>query len=251
MTSPPAPPRRVYLAMWSGPRNISTALMRSWGSRADTAVVDEPLYAHYLANSPYRDQHPGADEVMAAYETDWRRVALALTGDIPQGRAIFYQKHMTHHLLPHIDLAWTDALTNCFLIREPGEMLVSLDKVIPDPELDQTGLPQQWALFERARQRTGSIPPVIDAADVLQDPRRVLSLLCQAVGVPFDEAMLSWPTGRRATDGIWAKYWYEAVENSTGFAPYQPRTEPIPARLRDRWQACHDIYQRLYHHRLR
>jgi hypothetical protein len=251
MTEPSTRAGGVYLAMWSGPRNISTALMRSWGSRADTFVVDEPLYAHYLAHSPYHDQHPGADEVLAAYETDWRKVAQSLTGDIPQGKAIFYQKHMTHHILPHMDLAWTDALTNCFLIREPGEMLVSLDKVIADPELDQTGLPQQWELFERARQRSGTTPPVIDAADILQNPRRILSLLCEAVGVPFDEAMLSWPAGRRDTDGIWARYWYKAVERSTGFAPYQPRTEPIPERLRPKWEACNTIYQRLYQHRLR
>ncbi len=244
-------PTPLYLAMWSGPRNISTALMRSWDSRADTVVIDEPLYAHYLTHSPYRDQHPGADEVIAAYETDWRTVAQMLTSTIPAGKAIFYQKHMTHHLLPQIDLAWTDALTNCFLIREPSAMLISLDQVIPDPELDQTGLTQQWALFERARQRTGTTPPVIDAADVLQNPRRTLSLLCDAVGVPFDEAMLAWAAGKRATDGVWAKYWYATVEQSTGFAPYQPRSEPIPERLRARWDACNALYQRLYQHRLR
>ena len=142
-------------------------------------------------------------------------------------------------------------LTNCFLIREPSEMLISLDKVIPQPELDQTGLPQQWALFERARQRTGTTPPVIDSADVLQNPRRTLGLLCEAVGVPFDDAMLSWKQGRRDTDGVWAKYWYEAVEQSTGFSPYQPRTEAIPDRLRDQWEACSAIYLDLYPHRLR
>jgi len=241
----------TYVAMWSGPRNISTAMLRSWGSRADTTVVDEPLYAHYLANSPYRAQHPGADEVMATYDTDWRAVARALTGDIPGGKSIYYQKHMTHHMLPQIDLAWTDALTNCFLIREPAEMLVSLDKVIPQPELDQTGLPQQWALFERTRQRIGKIPPVIDSADVLQNPRRVLSLLCEAMAIPFDEAMLAWSAGQRDTDGVWAKYWYDAVERSTGFAPYQPRNEPIPDHLHEKWEACDAIYQRLYPHRLR
>lgn len=241
----------VYLAMWSGPRNISTAMMRSWGSRADTFVIDEPFYAHYLLNSPHRDQHPGAEEVIATYENDWRKVADALTGDIPHGKAIYYQKHMTHHMLPHIDLTWTDMLTNCFLIREPSEMLVSLDKVIPDPELDQTGLPRQVELFERARQRTGQIPPVIDSADVLKDPHRTLGLLCEAVGVPFDEAMLAWSAGKRDTDGVWAKYWYDAVERSTGFSPYQPRTEVIPTRLYAQWEACSALYQHLYQHRLR
>lgn len=241
----------VYLAMWSGPRNISTAMMRSWGSRADTTVIDEPFYAHYLLHSHHRNEHPGADEVIAAYETDWQNVAAALIGDIPHGKAIYYQKHMTHHMLPHIDLAWTDALTNCFLIREPSEMLISLDKVIPNPELDQTGLPRQWELFERTRQRTGHIPPVIDSADVLKNPRQTLGLLCEAVGLPFDEAMLSWPAGKRDTDGIWAKYWYQAVEQSTGFAPYQPRKQVIPPHLSEQWEACSTIYHQLYLHRLR
>lgn len=239
------------IAMWSGPRNISTAMMRSWGSRADTAVVDEPLYAHYLANSPYREQHPGADEIVASSETDWRVVVQGLTGDTPGGKAIYYQKHMTHHLLPHIDLDWTDALTNCFLIREPSEVLVSYAKVIPNPALEQLGLPQQMALFERAKARTGTTPPVIDAADVLRDPRRTLSLLCEAIGVPFDEAMLSWQPGPRDTDGIWAKYWYAAVEQSTGFAPYSIRSEPVPPHLRGVLDECEAVYQAMYVHRLR
>lgn len=240
-----------YVAMWSGPRNISTAMLRSWGSRADTAVIDEPFYAHYLAHSRFRDQHPGADEIVAAYQTDWQAVAAALTGPIPAGKSIYYQKHMTHHMLDHIDLDWTDALTNCFLIREPGEMLISYTKVISDPALEQTGLPRQLELFERSRRVTGKIPPVIDASDVLQDPRRILSLLCDAIAIPFDEAMLSWPAGKRATDGIWAKYWYAAVEASTGFTPVQPRSEPVPDGLRGLLASCTEIYETLYQHRLR
>lgn len=239
-----------YIAMWSGPRNISTAMMRAWGSRPDTYVHDEPFYAHYLSHSPYRDQHPGADEVIATYETDWRKVAAALTGPVPGGKRIYYQKHMTHHLLDHMTMEWAAGLTNCFLTREPREMLASLAKVLPKPQLDQTGLPQQLALFEYVRQINGAIPPVIDAADVLRDPERMLVLLCEAVGVPFDPVMLSWPPGRRDTDGIWAKYWYDAVERSTGFEPYVPRVVPVPGHLSDLLEACEAMYQTLYAYRL-
>jgi hypothetical protein len=240
--------RVVRIAMWSGPRNISTALMRSWGSRPDTAVCDEPLYAHYLLRTGLA--HPGADEVIAHHQTDWRRVVESLRGPVPEGRAIFYQKHMAHHLLPEIELEWLDGLTSCFLIREPRAMIVSLAKFIAVPALEQTGLPQQVTLFERVRERTGRVPPVVDARDVLTDPRRLLSRLCGRLGVPFMEEMLSWAPGPRATDGIWARHWYGEVERSTGFAPCQPRDEPVPDRLRPLLEECEPLYERLHGHRL-
>jgi hypothetical protein len=239
-----------YVAMWSGPRNISTAMLRSWGSRADTFVVDEPFYAHYLLHSHHREEHPGADEIISTYETDWREVAKSLTGAIPDGKSIFYQKHMTHHMLDHIDLAWTDALTNCFLLREPREVLTSFIKVIPNPQIDQTGLPQQIKIFEHVRRATGKIPPVLDSADVLKHPRRMLTQLCEAIEIPFDDAMLKWEMGSRATDGIWAKYWYAAVENSTGFAPYQPKDESVPDHLHGLLNECERIYREMYRYRL-
>ena len=151
------------IAMWSGPRNISTALMRSWGSRPDSFVTDEPLYAHYLNET--HAPHPGADEVIAHGETDWRKVVAYLTGPIPGGKSIWFQKHMSHHLLPHLELAWLDDVINCFLIRDPRAMLTSLIAVTPHPQLPDTGLPQQVQLFERMRQRTGETPPVIDSRD--------------------------------------------------------------------------------------
>ena len=205
MTSTPR-----YIAMWSGPRNISTAMMRSWGSRADASVIDEPFYAHYLLHTPHRDDHPGADEVIAAYPTDPQAMIDQLTGAIPDDKPIFYQKHMTHHMIDSIPLDWLDRVTNCFLIRDPREVIISFQKVIPNPHIDQIGLPGQTRIFDHVRAMTGQIPPVIDAADVLRDPRRTLSRLCEAIDVPFDEAMLSWERGTRATDGNWAKYWYAA-----------------------------------------
>lgn len=238
----------VRIAMWSGPRNISTALMRSWGNRSDTFVCDEPLYAHFLQVTG--KPHPGRDEVIARHDTDWRRVVAWLTGPVPLGRAIFYQKHMAHHLLPEIERGWLDGLTHAFLIRDPGEMLTSLLKNVPHPSLEDTGLPQQVELFERVRRTTGRTPPVVDARDVLLDPPRVLAHLCEALRVPFDAAMLSWPAGRRDTDGVWAPHWYAAVEKSTSFQPYQAKNERVPAALEPLLDACRPLYEALYRQRL-
>jgi hypothetical protein len=234
--------------MWSGPRNISTAMMRSWGSRADTAVVDEPFYAHYLAHT--RAAHPGAEEVIASGEADWRKVVEQLIGPVPRGRAVFYQKQMTHHLLPHIDRNWLLQVTNCFLIRDPRGVILSYLKKNGDPTPEDIGFPQQAEIFDFVRTETGAIPPVIDAADVLQSPRKILQLLCAAVGVEFTEAMLQWQPGLHATDGVWAKHWYHEVVNSTGFRPYSPPTAEVPERLRGVYDRCVEIYQRLREHRL-
>jgi hypothetical protein len=241
----------VRIAMWSGPRNISTAMMRSWGSRADTFVTDEPLYAHYL--SATGADHPGREDVIAAHEPDWREVAAWLTGPVPGGRRIWYQKHMTHHLTPDVDRAWLwgAEFRHAFLIRDPAEMLVSLVKVTQEPDLGDTGLPQQIELFEEARRRLGRAPPVVDAADVLRDPGRVLRALCAALDVPFDERMLTWEPGQRETDGVWAKHWYSVVEQSTGFGPYVPRREKPPERLAGLLEQCRAIYERLSRERLR
>lgn len=239
----------IRIAMWSGPRNISTALLRSWGSRPDTVVCDEPFYAHYLQETGI--EHPGREEVLAGQERDWRKVAVELTGPIPGGKAIFYQKHMAHHLLPAMGREWIDSLSNCFLIREPGEMLTSLLKVYPQAELPDTGLPQQWELFERLREATGEVPPVIDSRDVLEDPAGILGRLCEAVGVPFLEEMLTWEAGPRSTDGVWAKHWYGAVERSTGFAPYSPKADRVPPEKQSLYEQCRGYYRRLQRHRLR
>lgn len=238
----------IRLAMWSGPRNISTAMMRAWGNRPDTFVCDEPLYAHYLKATGL--PHPGAAEVIARHESDWRCVVDFLTGPIPEGKSIFYQKHMTHHLLPEIDRDWLDQLTHAFLIRDPREMLTSYIRTIPDPRLEDTGLPQQVEIFERVAVRQGRMPPIIDARDVLENPRRTLGLLCEALRVPFDETMLHWPPGPRPSDGVWAKYWYHNVDRSTGFEPYRPKTETVPDDLQNLLDQCMTLYGRLHRQRL-
>ncbi len=241
------PPTRV--AMWSGPRNLSTALLRSWGSRADTYVTDEPLYAHYLKSTGL--DHPAREEIIAAYESDWRRVVEWLTGPIPGGRAIWYQKHMTHHMIPEVGRDWIHDLTNCFLIREPGAVILSYSRVRSEPTPEDLGFPQQSELFDLVRRTSGQIPPVIDSLDLLHDPERILGRLCAAVGVPFDPAMLSWEPGPRDTDGVWARYWYDSVERSTGFGPPRARSEPVPENRRALYELCLEHYGRLAEHRLR
>lgn len=238
----------VRIAMWSGPRNISTAMMRSWGNRPDTFVCDEPFYAHYLHATGR--QHPGADEVIATGETDSRKVIAQLIGAVPDGKRIFYQKQMTHHLLPDIDRAWLGGVTNCFLIRDPREVIVSYIKKNNDPALEDIGFVQQAEIFDRVRTHTGAVPAVIDAHDVLENPRKILGLLCEAVGVEFLDSMLSWEPGLRETDGIWAKHWYGEVATSRGFQPYHPRNEPVPDRLREVHQRARDYYDQLHEHRL-
>lgn len=238
----------MRIAMWSGPRNISTAMLRSFGSRPDTAVTDEPLYAHYLMATGIR--HPGRELVLASQPTDWREVAAQLTGPVPGNKPIWYQKHMAHHLLPMIGRDWLDRLNHAFLIREPDEMLASLVKTYPDAGLADTGLPQQCEIFDRVADRLGRAPPVVLASDVLKNPRALLTRLCAALGIDFLQQMLSWEPGRRATDGAWAPHWYAAVEASTSFEPWRPRSVALPPALHPLLDECRPWYEKLYALRL-
>jgi hypothetical protein len=239
----------VRIAMWSGPRNISSAMMRAWGNRPDTVVVDEPFYACYLKTTGKK--HPGAEEVIAAGETDWRNVISQLTGPIPNGKRISFQKHMTHHFLPEMDRHWLSAVTNCFLIRDPREVITSYVKKREDAALEDLGFVQQMEIFDFICARTNTVPAVVDARDVLENPERTLRLLCDAVGVEFRESMLSWAPGVRETDGIWAKYWYSEVARSTSFRPYRKRDHDVPERLRKTYERCREYYEQLYQYRLR
>jgi hypothetical protein len=234
--------------MWSGPRNISTAMMRSFENRPDTAVVDEPFYAVYLQETGAL--HPMRDEVLASQPRDWQVVVERLLGPVPEGRPVFYQKHMTHHMLPLIGREWTLNLRNAFLIRAPEDVLLSYAQVRGTPSPEEIGVPQQRELFEREADRLGDAPPVIDGADVLRDPGRVLSLACAALGIAFVPEMLSWPAGPRATDGVWAPAWYSAVEKSTGFsAPREGRVE-LTDELKRVADAVRGDYERLAGFRL-
>ena len=234
----------LRLAVWSGPRNISTALMRAWENRPDCTVTDEPLYAAYLATTGL--DHPLRDEVIAAGDTDWRRVAEFLTGPVPGGRAIWYQKHMAQHLLPGMALDWVHGLTNVLLIRDPAQVVESYLKSRASVAPADIGLLQQAALYdELLHAGSGSPPLVIDADDFLRDPEAHLRALCAHLGVAFDARMLPGPAGPRASDGVWAPAWYDAVWRSTGFEPWRARAPRLDAAARTVADACRPAYERL------
>jgi hypothetical protein len=238
-------PDPVRIAMWSGPRNISTAMMRSFENRPDTSVSDEPFYAAYLAATGI--MHPMQDEILASQPTDWRAVASHVTGPVPGGRAVWYQKHMTHHILPGFERDWIDGVVNAFLLRAPEAVLASYVEKRDTVTLAEIGLPQQVELFERVANRRGSAPPVIEAQAVLRDPRAALTGLCDRCGIPFEDAMLAWPKGPRASDGVGAPAWYDKVEHSTGFGPMRVEVtfDQLDDRLKPIAEAARPLYERL------
>jgi hypothetical protein len=238
--------------MWSGPRNLSTAMMRSFSSRTDTAVLDEPFYACYLKRTGIA--HPGREEVIGAYETDWNKIIRFISGPIPDGKSIWYQKHMAHHMMVQEDsesLLTAGALTHAFLIRDPAEVINSYIKVHSEMTVAEMGLPYQVDLFNRLKRLTGRIPVVIDAKDVLIDPRRTLSRLCGGLGIEFSESMLHWPAGPHPNDGNWAAHWYAAVYRSNGFESYKSKNETVPARYEKILAQARELYDQLAVHRLR
>ena len=233
----------VRVAMWSGPRNISTAMMRAWENRPDTVVVDEPLYAAYLAATGL--DHPGRDDVISSQPTDWREVVRALGA--PVDADVHYAKHMTHHLLPVMDLDWVPAFRNVLLIRDPAEVVASYVRSRESCEPDDIGLLQQARLLEVLPEDT----PVIDAGDFLRDPEAHLRWVCDWLGIGFTERMLSWPAGPRDSDGVWAPHWYAAVERSTGFEPWRPRAVDLDTHDAAVAEACRPAYELLHARRLR
>jgi hypothetical protein len=232
------------IAMWSGPRNISTAMMRAFENRSDCEVWDEPLYGYYLSATGI--QHPGAAEIIADQGTDWRDITNRCAGEVPAQKAIFYQKQMTLHLLPEIDRQWISSLNNCFLIREPERVVASYRAVRQDLTLDDIGFVQQAELFDYVNETTGEIPLVIDSRKFLLDPEAGLHRLCNRLGLEFESGMLSWPKGARESDGVWARYWYDSVWNSTGFASYQE--QPLSLKAGDQLIAdqARIYYEHLY-----
>ena len=237
------------IAMWSGPRNISTALMRAFSSRSDSLVVDEPLYAFYLRETGI--DHPGRDQILASQANDWRRVARELTDPIDGGETVFYQKHMSHHLLPQVERAWMRSLTHAFLIREPRAMLASYSKKRESATLEDLGLPQQVALYKWLEEQGELAPPVIDSRQVLEHPSSALEALCAALRIEFQESMLTWEPGIHASDGVWASHWYDAVVRSTGFHPYQSKPVELPPELEAVAVRAAPYYEFLHQRRLR
>lgn len=239
----------IRIAVWSGPRNLSTAMMRSFGARADCAVSDEPFYANYLATSGVT--HPMQDEIIAAHETDPDKVIERLTGPVPGGKPIWYQKHMPQHLYqPNVRRDWLGGMRHAFLIRAPERVVASFDAKRPAPTLEDIGAPQMDRLDAELTALTGAPPPVIEAEDVRANPEGALRALCAALDILFDPAMLSWEAGPRETDGVWATHWYKAVEGSTGFAPPPGPPDDLAPGLAEVAAAARPSFERLQQRKL-
>lgn len=238
----------IRIAMWSGPRNISTAMMRSWENRSDCSVVDEPFYACYLHETGLN--HPCRDEILTAQSTSRETVIRELTQGEP-GTDIYYQKHMTHHMPRGMDMGWCADMRHCFLIRNPREVIVSYLEKMPGLSEDDIGIVRQAELFDEIAAIQGHTPLVVDSADVLRDPAAVLEKLCAGLGVPWlPDAMLNWPPGRRDSDGVWAPHWYQNVESSTGFGTHRHRDPQVPVQHEDLAERMQPYYLRLAEHRL-
>ena len=232
-----------WINIWSGPRNISTALMYSFAQRADTEVVDEPIYAHYLARTGR--EHPGDEAVLASQSHDGDQILRDLAQrveDLPDGRVVVC-KQMAHHLIG-IDRALLAPATNVLLTRDPGDMLRSLSIQLPDATLADTGLEMLVALADDIA-AAGGRPIVLDSARLLADPASELARFCDALDLPFDESMLAWPAGPKPYDGVWAEHWYERVWTSTGFTRPEPRDRPLDERLRQVLADAEDLHARL------
>ena len=211
--------------MWSGPRNISTAMMRSFENREDTIVIDEPFYAYYLKKSGL--VHPGKEQILKSQSYIWHEVVEHITSEIPDSATIYYQKHMAHHIFPNNDMKWVKSFKNCFLIRHPKEVIISYSKKNEIKNARDLGFLQQVQLFKKIKNITGVTPAVFDSMDILLDPKVLLKKLCNYLEIEFSNKMLKWPKGTRDTDGVWASHWYKNVINSDGFKPYNKRNENL------------------------
>ena len=238
----------INIAMWSGPRNISTAMMRAWENRPDCEVWDEPLYAAYLQDSGI--VHPMQAEILACHETDWRKVITRCVATAPNSAPVYYQKHMTHHLLPAYSREWLAQLEHCFLLRHPRDVLLSYSQKREQTTLGDIGIVEQRTLFEEVARAKGERPLVIDSADFLRAPEPYLHAMCEHFGIPFFPSMLSWPPGKRDSDGVWGEHWYARVWESTGFARAGENNATLDSELESVLDAAMPAYQALSRHRL-
>lgn len=236
----------VRICMWSGPRNISTAMMRSFGARADCAVSDEPFYGAFLKAS--LEAHPMAAETIADMDCDWHSVTRALSGPVPGGRRVWYQKHMPHHMIGPVDISHFPDHAHAFLIRAPERVVASyrVKSELRDPAM--LGFAKLRRFFEAEAERSGTPPPVVDCDDILRDPHAVLAKLCGAIGIGWDDAMLSWQTGPHPEDGVWGAHWYDKVNASTGFGSAPGALPQLEGAYRDVAQACRADYEALKAH---
>ena len=231
------------ISMWSGPRNISTALMRSFENRTDTAVIDEPFYSFFLKNTGIK--HPIYKEVIEKYDSSWNNIVNTLIGPIPNNKDIWYQKLMTHHWVETQPLDWITDTINCFLIRNPKQVILSYLKIYEDVTPALIGLPQQIYIFNYIIEQTNKIPIVISSEDILKNPKLMLQKLCNLLDIPFSEQMLSWPTGKRDSDGIWGEYWYKNVVKTSSFSKSSEKDDEFPEQFSSLLDECNTYYKQI------
>ncbi|WP_411351814.1 HAD family hydrolase [Leisingera aquaemixtae] len=232
----------MRIAMWSGPRNLSTAMMYAFGNRGDCAVVDEPFYAAYLAMTGL--DHPMRSEILDSQPQDPEAVAKALLGPVPGAKPYYYQKHMTQHMIPGVPRDWMREAVNVFLIRHPARVIASYAAKRENPTLEDIGFRQQAELFDLVRS-WGQTPVVVDSHDIRENPAAKLEQLCDAIGIPYSPKMLSWPKGGHKDDGVWAEHWYGAVWSSTGFAGAEGPLPDVPDALQPVQQAAMPYYEQM------
>ena len=235
------------IAMWSGPRNISTAMLRSWENRPDTQVVDEPFYAFYLNKT--RSPHPCFEAVLQSQSDNYEQVVSELTQTACKSQ-VQYQKHMTHHMLTGTDLSWVKKLQHCFLIRSPAQVVNSYTRSRGVCSAEDIGIQRQFELYQDICEISGQDIPILDSNDVLKNPEGILKLLCEKLGVAFMPEMLNWPPGSRTSDGVWAKHWYKNVDNSSGFAPYSAKQLRLNDAQLSVVNQVQPFYEQLYKKRM-
>tara|TARA_B110000438_G_scaffold268421_1_gene283988 strand:+ start:64 stop:792 length:729 start_codon:yes stop_codon:yes gene_type:complete len=240
--------KSVKIAMWSGPRNLSTALMRSFENRDDTFVTDEPFYAHYLNNVD--DKHPMKDEIIKNNNTNWNQISRFLTGPIPSKKSVWYQKHMAHHNILNLDISWINDVNNCFLIRNPKEVILSYSRKFKLNSINQLGFTQQFNLYEVVSSNNINKILIIDAEDLVTNPKKILSEICINLNISFSDKMLSWPLGGRESDGEWAKYWYKNVVNTSSFYKYKKNNQKLPKEYMAIYNKSMKYYEYLYDRRI-
>ena len=236
------------IAMWSGPRNISTAIMRSFGNRPDTFITDEPFYSYYLNKT--QQKHPMYKEIISSGEIIWEKIVEHISGDIPKNKSVWYQKHMAQHNLPGMDLGWIYNMNNVVLIRHPKKVILSYIKKFEIENINQLGYVQQFDLINLLKDKNNQYPVIIDAEDLLKNPKEILCQLCKKIGIPFYNNMLSWKYGEKNTDGIWGKYWYKKVNDSNSFLKSQTSTLKMPEKYLDIYNNCLHYYKKMYNTRL-
>jgi len=237
-----------FIAMWSGPRNVSTALMRSFENRSDCFVSDEPFYSYFLYKTKL--EHPLSKEIIKSGLTNYNEIIKYITGPIPSSKNIWYQKHMAHHILEGTNMDWIKNMKNCLLIRHPSDVILSYSKKNEINSIQQLGYLQQIKIYEMLNKEMGISPIIIDAQDLLRKPKKILIEMCKKLKIKFDDKMLSWPSGVRETDGIWGKHWYKQVEASTEFKPYIKTNRIISTKYQSLYDECMQYYNFLYQNRI-